>query len=114
MRVDTRKPVAQVVSARPQVFSPTGTGAPTGIVVALHGRTSAPGGMLYVDGIRLVVGASLKPAGELRWYGMVDGRSLPARRYALTVAAADQAGNQSVPVDAGHVRIRYVELASPG
>jgi FlgD Ig-like domain len=111
MRVDTRKPVAQVVSVRPRVFSPDGDRRADGIVVRYTVDERARG-MLYVDGIRLVVGASLKPAGELRWYGMVDGRSLPARRYALTVAAADQAGNQSVPVDAGHVRIRYVELAS--
>ena len=111
MRVDTRKPVAQVVSVRPRVFSPDGDRRADRIVVRYTVDERARG-MLYVDGIRLVVGASLKPAGELRWYGMVDGRSLPARRYALTVAAADQAGNQSVPVDAGHVRIRYVELAS--
>ena len=111
MRVDTRKPVAQVVSVRPRVFSPDGDRRADRIVVRYTVDERARG-MLYVDGIRLVVGASLKPAGELRWYGMVDGRSLPARRYALAVAAADQAGNQSVPVDAGHVRIRYVELAS--
>ena len=97
--------------SRPRVFSPDGDRRADRIAVRYTVDERARG-MLYVDGIRLVVGASLKPAGELRWYGKVDGRSLPARRYALAVAAVDLAGNHSAPVDAGHVRIRYVELAS--
>ena len=67
---------------------------------------------LYVDGVQRVAGASLRPAGSLEWYGKVGSRSLPARRYALSLVAVDRAGNRSRPVPAGHVRIRYVELAS--
>ena len=109
IRVDTKAPTAKVVSVQPRVFSPDGDRRADRVTVRYTVDERAQG-MLYVDGIRLVVGAGLKPAGELRWYGMVDGRSLPARRYALAVRAVDLAGNLSGPVDAGHVRIRYVEL----
>jgi hypothetical protein len=109
IRVDTKAPKAQVVSVQPRVFSPDGDRRGDRVTVRYTVDERAQG-MLYVDGIRLVVGAGLKSPGELRWYGKVDGRSLPARRYALTVRAEDLAGNRSAPVDAGHVRIRYVEL----
>ena len=75
IRVDTKPPVAKVVSVGPGCSRPTATAAPTGSTCATR-STSGPAAMLYVDGVRRVVGASLKPAGELRWYGMV-GR--PAR-----------------------------------
>ena len=109
IRVDTKAPQTRVVSVRPRVFSPDGDHRADRVTVRYTVDERAQG-MLYVDGIRLVVGAGLKSPGELRWFGKVDGRSLPARRYKLAVRAADLAGNLSAPVDAGHVRIRYVEL----
>ena len=109
IRVDTKAPNAQLVSVQPRVFSPDGDRRADRVTVRYTVNERAQG-MLYVDGIRLVVGAGLASPGELRWYGKVDGRSLPARRYALKVRAVDLAGNLSAPVDAGHVRIRYVEL----
>jgi len=69
--------------------------------------------MLYVDGVRRVVGASLEPVGELRWYGEVGGRPLPAGRYHLGVVAVDPAGNRSRPVNAGVARIRNIALTPP-
>jgi flagellar hook capping protein FlgD len=112
IRIDTRRPVTHVVSVEPRVFSPDGDRRSDRVTVRYTVDERAQG-TLYVDGIRLVVGASRKQAGELRWFGMVDGRSLPARSYALTVVTVDAAGNRSSPVDAGPVRIRYLELVSP-
>ena len=109
IRVDTKAPTAKVVSVQPRIFSPDGDRRADRVTIRYTVDERAQG-MFYVDGTRLVVGAGLKPVGELRWFGMVDGRSLPARRYALAVRAVDPAGNLSAPVDAGHVRIRYVEL----
>ena len=109
IRVDTKRPTIKVVSVAPRVFSPDGDRRSDRIDVryTVDERASA---MLFVDGVRRVVGSSLKPAGALRWYGKVDGQSLPAGRYRLRVQAVDLAGNVSAPVDAGSVRIRYIAL----
>ena len=71
--------------------------------------------MLYVDGVQRVVGASLKPAGELRWYGKVGGRSLPAGRYALAVVAVDRAGQPLAARQggAGADPVRRARIARP-
>ena len=110
--VDSKRPVAKVVSVRPRIFSPDGDRRSDRISVRYTVDERARG-MLYVDGVRRVVGSGLKPAGELRWYGKVDGRPLPAGRYHLAVVAVDPAGNRSRPVNAGVVRIRYIALTPP-
>jgi FlgD Ig-like domain len=109
IRVDTKRPTLKVVSVSPRVFSPDGDRRSDRIDVRYTVDEQA-GAMLFVDGVRRVVGASLKPTGELRWYGKVDGQPLPAGRYRLTVQAVDRAGNRSPLVEAGSVRIRYVTL----
>jgi hypothetical protein len=107
--VDTKAPAVKVVSVKPRVFSPDGDRRADRISVryTVDERARA---MLYVDGTRRVVGSSLRPAGELRWYGKVDGLPLPAGAYHLAVVAVDLAGNRSRPVNAGVVRIRYIVL----
>jgi hypothetical protein len=107
--VDTKRPSLKVVSVAPRVFSPDGDRRSDRIDVhyTVDERARA---MLFVDRVRRVVGASLKPVGDLRWYGKVDGQSLPAGRYRLRVQAVDLAGNTSAMVDAGVVRIRYIAL----
>jgi hypothetical protein len=111
IRVDTTAPHVRLVSVAPRVFSPDGDRRADRVDVryALDERAQA---MLYVDGVRRVVGSSLKPTGELRWFGRVAGAPLPAGRYALSLEAVDLAGNQSRRVTAGPVRIRYVEVVS--
>jgi FlgD Ig-like domain len=112
VQVDTKRPVLGLVSVRPRVFSPDGDRRSDRITVRYH--VDKPARVrLYVDEVQRVAGASLRPTGDLEWYGRVGGASLPARRYALTLAAVDRAGNEAVPVKAGSVRIRYVELAAP-
>jgi hypothetical protein len=109
IRIDTKAPQAQVVSVRPRVFSPDDDHRADRVTVRYTVNERAQG-MLYVDGVRFVVGAGLGSPDELRWYGKVDSRPFPARSYALTVRAVDLAGNRSAPANAGHVVIRYVEL----
>ena len=112
IRVDSRRPGLDLVSVRPRVFSPDGDRRSDRITVRY--RVDEPArARLYVDGVRRVVGASPRPTGDLEWFGMVGGASLPAGRYALTLVAFDSAGNRSLRVQAGPVRIRYVELAAP-
>ena len=76
IRVDTNRPGVKVVSVRPRVFSPDGDRRSDRIGVRYRVDEQARG-TLYVDGVRRVVGSSLKPTGELRWYGKVDGASVP-------------------------------------
>jgi hypothetical protein len=109
IRVDTKRPSAKVVSVRPRVFSPDGDRRADRVSVR-YTLDERARGMLYVDGVRRVAGSTLERSGELRWYGKVGGRSLPAGRYRLAVVAVDPAGNRSLPVNAGPVRIRYIEL----
>ena len=112
VRVDTKKPALEPVSVRPRTFSPDGDRRADRVTVRY--RVDEPArALLSVNGVQRVVGASLRPTGELVWYGKVGGTSLPARRYALALTAVDRAGNRSLPVKAGPVRIRYVELAAP-
>ncbi len=115
IRVDTNRPGVKVVSVRPRVFSPDGDRRSDRIGVRYRVDERARG-TLYVDGVRRVVGSSLKPTGELRWYGKVDGASVPPGRYALTVVAVDPAGNRSLPVNCrqGHGSLRRARaVAAP-
>jgi hypothetical protein len=110
IRVDTNRPGVRVLSVRPRVFSPDGDRRSDRIDVRY--RVDQPArGTLYVDGVRRVVGSSLKPISELEWYGKVDGVPVAPGRYGLTVVAVDRAGNRSLPVSAGKVTVRYVEIA---
>jgi hypothetical protein len=109
--VDTSSPTLHVTSVTPRVFSPDGDRRSDRVTVGYRVDQRARA-MLYVDGRRRVVGASLLPSGELRWYGVVDGKPLPAGRYRLSVAAVDLAGNRSPTVAAGSVAIRYVEIVA--
>jgi len=112
IRVDTTPPRLIAVSVEPRVFSPDGDGR--GERVTVHYRLDQEGqAMLFVDGVRRVLARPHRTSGDLRWYGQVDGGSLPPKTYSLTVAAVDQAGNRSRPVSAGTIRIRYVELDKP-
>jgi len=109
IRVDTIPPRVVALSVRPSVFSPDRDGR--GERVTVHYRLDQEGqAMLFVNGVRRVLARPKHVSGDLRWYGQVDGGSLPPGTYALTVAAIDLAGNRSKIVSAGTVRIRYVEL----
>jgi hypothetical protein len=107
--VDTRPPRVTVVSVQPRVISPDGDRRSDRVDVAFRVDQRAQASLL-VDGVQRVLGRPGRVAGQLRWYGTVDGRPVAAGSFGLAVSAVDVAGNRSRPVQAGSVRIRYVEL----
>lgn len=110
IQVDTRAPRVTVVSVAPRVISPDGDRRGDRVDVAVRTSERAQSSLL-VDGVQRVLGRPLRLETTLRWYGQIDGRSLPPSTVVLTISAVDAAGNRSKPVAAGSVRIRYVELA---
>lgn len=111
IRVDTTAPELTARGVRPRVFSPDGDGRRDGVAVRYTVNETARA-LLFVDGVRRVRGKLRRPGiAQIQWYGLVDGESLPAGRYALQLVGVDEAGNSSVPVSAGEVRIRYIDVA---
>ena len=112
MRVDTTAPKVTVKSMAPAVISPDGDGRADRVVVryALSERAHA---ILFVGARRSVFTRRQLPTGVVVWNGKIDGRPVRPGTYVLRVAAQDPAGNDSIPIRAGTVRVRYVELARP-
>jgi hypothetical protein len=110
IQVDTKAPHVTVVSVTPRVISPDGDrrGDRVDVVVRTDERAQAS---LLVDGGQRVLGRPRRLLATLRWYGQVDGRSLPPTTVALAVSAVDAAGNRSKATPAGSVRVRYIEFA---
>jgi hypothetical protein len=67
--------------------------------------------MIFVNGHRRVAGKFARTKDRVRWYGIVDGRSLPAGAYRMTLAGRDLAGNLSEATDSRWVKIRYVSFS---
>jgi hypothetical protein len=69
--------------------------------------------ILAVRGTRVELTKSQKQAGELHWNGKLGVPPRPVRpgRYLLTVAARDEAGNQSKPFPFAIAQVRYITLA---
>lgn len=111
IRVDSTPARIKVVSVAPRIISPDGDGRGDRVTVGY--RLSQPARvMLLVDGVRRVLGRSEALAGDLHWYGQVAGRPVRTGIHTLTLVAVDPAGNRSLPVAAGSVRIRYLELGA--
>jgi hypothetical protein len=107
IQVDTRGPHITVVSVKPHVISPDGDHRADRVDVTFRVDQRAQAALL-VAGVQRVLGRPARLAGQLRWYGQIDGKPLAPGMFALTVSAVDIAGNRSRPVAAGSVRIRYV------
>ena len=107
--VDTKAPLVTSLSVAPRVISPDGDHRGDRVSVSFRVDQRAQVSLL-VDGVQRVLGRPKQLAGQLRWFGQIDGRSLSPGAFTLTVSAVDAAGNRSRPVAAGTVRIRYVEL----
>ena len=110
IRVDTKAPTAKVVSVRPRVFSPDGDRRADRVTVRYTVERAGAG-----DALRGRDPARRRRRAQARRasYGGTGWSTAGRFRPAVTrsqVRAVDQAGNLSTPVDAGHVRIRYVEL----
>ena len=112
MRVDTTAPRVTVKSVAPAVISPDGDGRADRVTVGytLSERAHA---ILLVDGRRFLFTRRQLPSGAVVWNGKLDGTRVRTGTYVLRLAAQDPAGNDSIPVRAGTVRVRYVELARP-
>ena len=104
IRLDTKPPTSTIVSVEPRVFTP-GYGRIT--VVYRVSEPSSP--VLYVDGIRRVLGRFYPLQGKIQWFGTVGTAQLPAGTYRLRIAAVDLAGNLGPRTAATLVRIRYIE-----
>jgi flagellar hook capping protein FlgD len=110
MRVDTTPPKVLGIAVDPRRFSPDGDGRRD--KTAVHYRLSEKASVrLLVDSTARVTGRGRRAQGKIEWHGTVDGRSLPAGRYDLSLVATDKAGNDSAPSAPSAVRIRYIELA---
>lgn len=110
IRVDVMPPELEVISVRPRTISPDGDGRRD--VVRIRYRVSERARVtLYVNGARRVAGRRQRPTGTLQWLGGgPGGRTLPPGRHRLQLQAQDLAGNRSLRVSAGAVRIRYLLL----
>jgi len=110
IRVDVTRPSIVVRSVRPRVISPDGDGR-RDVGRIRYRANERVRVILFVNGQPRVVSRSRRPVGQLDWLaGGSNGFALPPGDYRLAVRAEDLAGNLSKPVQAGSVRIRYLEL----
>jgi hypothetical protein len=105
IKVDTTAPTISLVSLVPRVFSP-GRGFRRNHVVVRWRASEPVQALLYANGQLRVHRKPFVDKGRLPWLGT----GLPAGRYRVTLKAVDLAGNVSVPLSLGIVRIRYVEV----
>ena len=77
------------------------------------GSASAAHAILAVRGTQVEFTRSQKQVGELHWTGKLGKPPKPVRpgRYLLTVAARDEAGNQSKAFPFAIAQVRYITLA---
>ena len=109
IQVDTKAPRVTVFSVAPRVISPDGDHRADRVDVTFRVDQKAQASLL-VAGVQRVLGRPGRLQGQLRWYGVIDGKPAVARTFDLAVEAVDAAGNRSHPAAAGSVRIRYVEI----
>lgn len=110
IELDATPPTLQLVSVRPQTFSPDGDGRRDRIVVTY--RASEPvHAQLFVNGHRRVRSKFLRDKGTLEWYGRVRKRSVAQGPYRISGAGVDQAGNTSDRTGEYFAHVRYVSVA---
>ncbi len=82
--------------------------------IAIHYAFSEPAhAVVYLHGQRIVSGRSTQQHAAVKWSGKLNGRSLRAGAYVLSVAARDPAGNETPPAGRRSVRVvvRYIDVA---
>jgi hypothetical protein len=107
IRVDSTPPRITLVRLGPSFFSPDGDGR-NDEVTAVFRANEPVRPEVFVNGHRRVAGKFARTHDRVRWYGIVDGRPLPAGAYRITLAGRDLAGNLSDATDSRFVKIRYV------
>lgn len=110
--VDMKRPKIVIARLRPRLFSPDSDGRRDRVAIRFRvSEVARP--LLLVNGRRAIRGRLTHGSGVLYWAGRVNGRTLPAGRYALTLRARDVAGNRSAPSRPHVVEIRYVAVEAP-
>ena len=109
IRLDTKAPVITVRHPQYPILSPDGDGRRDSFTVRYRTNERAQG-ILAVRGTRVELTRSRQPAGELHWNGKLNGRPVHPGRYLMTVAARDEAGNESKPYPFAIAHIRYIAL----
>ena len=109
--LDTKPPVIGVHHPQYPILSPDGDGRRDSFAVPYRINERAQA-ILAVRGTRVELTKSRKPAGVLRWNGKLGTPPRPVRpgRYLLTVAARDEAGNESKPYPFAIAQVRYIAL----
>jgi hypothetical protein len=111
IRLDTKPPVITVRHPQYPLLSPDGDGRHDSFTVPYRINERAHG-ILFVRGTRVVFTKSQKQVGELHWNGKLGRppRAVRPGRYLMTVAAQDEAGNQSKPFPFAIAQVRYIAL----
>lgn len=112
VRVDTKAPRVRVLAAAGTTISPDGDGVNDRVRIRYRAGSKARP-TLTANGEPVVRGRA-RPSGRsaLQWNGRIDGEPAPPGEYLLELRVRDLAGNESEPVEAATVRVRYVELAA--
>jgi hypothetical protein len=109
--VDTKAPkVLSASAAKPVLLAGPGRS------VAIHYEFSEPAhALVYLGRHRVVLGRRTKVRDKVKWAGTLEGTSLRAGRYVLSVGAQDLAGNETPAAARKHITVivRYFEV-SPG
>lgn len=110
IRVDTTAPRIRLLKVFPQVFSP-GSDGQRDRVTARYEIDEPARAMMLVDGRRRVLSKFRSTAGQLVWFGRVNGQPVRPRTYEIRLRATDRAGNRSSSRRVVPAVVRYVELA---
>jgi hypothetical protein len=112
IRLDTKPPVITVRHPQYPILSPDGDGRRDSFTV-LYRISEHGNAILFVRGTQVEFTKCCKQVGELHWNGKLGIPPRPVRpgRYLLTVAARDEAGNQSKPYPFAIAQVRYITLA---
>ena len=110
IRVDVRAPRLTLESVRPRRISPDGDGVRDGVRLG-YSVSERANVALLVNGTQRACSRFRPLEGSIGWYGMINGRSVPAGRYRLELVATDVAGNRSEPTTPAPIRVRYVDLS---
>lgn len=109
IRIDTTPPVISLTRLGPRVFSPDGDKRGDR-VVALY-RVDEPAQVsLLVDGRTAVRKRGSKTAGQIDWFGTVDGQVVRPGVHQLELGARDVAGNAAASTRPRAVIVRYIAL----
>jgi hypothetical protein len=112
IRLDTKPPVITVRHPQYPILSPDGDGRRDVFTVPYRINERAHA-ILAVRATQVEYTRSQKQVGELHWNGKLGTPPRPVRpgRYLLTVAARDEAGNESKPFPFAIAQVRYITLA---